>query len=60
MDLFTSSQTFQLQVFVSLFPGPMALTSDAFLFNWSCMRFWECGVPAFINTFWRLCAVFYF
>lgn len=35
VDLFATSQNFRLQVFVSPFPDPMAIATDAFLFNWN-------------------------
>ena len=35
VDLFATGQNFWLQAFVSPFPDPMAITSDAFLFDWN-------------------------
>ena len=34
MDLFATSQNFRLLAFVSPFPDPMAIATDAFLFAW--------------------------
>ena len=34
MDLFATSQNFRLPAFVSQFPDPIAIVTDAFLFAW--------------------------
>ena len=49
VDLFATSLNFRLQAFVSPFPDPMAIASDAFLFNWNHLELYAFPPPAVIR-----------
>ena len=45
IDLFATSQNYELPAFVSPFPDPMAIATDAFLFSWDHMELY--ALPPF-------------
>ena len=49
VDLFATVQNFRLQAFVSPFPDPVAIASDAFLFDWNHLELYAFPPTAVIR-----------
>ena len=49
VDLFATGQNFRLQTFVSPFPDPRAIASDAFLFNWDHLELYAFPPTALVR-----------